>query len=202
MTSPSPGASLDVRTDPWLLAALMAAVAVIGAALFALSPLLPDIARDLGVPIAQAGRLPAIYSFSLAVSAPAIALAARDWSRARVLSGALLTFGLAWCAPLLLRSYEAMMAVTLLAGASAGAAQPDQRAVEALVHGGQCAPVGHARIAMPSSPRPDAGGLKSKDGTEPGSNHGGASCIVSTGPQREQDGSGEVFMMQKRGVQG
>ena len=60
MTIASPGASLDARTDPWLLAALMAAVAVIGAALFALSPLLPDIARDLGVPIAQAGRLPAL----------------------------------------------------------------------------------------------------------------------------------------------
>ena len=33
MTIASPGASLDARTDPWLLAALMAAVAVIGAAL-------------------------------------------------------------------------------------------------------------------------------------------------------------------------
>lgn len=142
MTIASPGASLDARTDPWLLAALMAAVAVIGAALFALSPLLPDIARDLGVPIAQAGRLPAIYSFSLAISAPVIALMARDWSRARVLSGALLTFGLAWCAPLLLRSHEAMMGVTLLAGASAGAALPAAYALAADVS----APGDRARV--------------------------------------------------------
>ena len=101
-------APLDARTDPWLLAALMAAVAVIGAALFALSPLLPDIAADLGVPVARAGQLPALYSFSLAIAAPVIALAARDWSRARVLGGALLTFGLAWCAPLMRRCRPSM----------------------------------------------------------------------------------------------
>ncbi len=130
------------RVEPGLLIALMLSVAVVGASLFALSPLLPDIAADLGVSVAQAGRLPGTYSFALAVAAPAIGLSGRAWPRARILEGALLVFGIAWLLPLVMRSYDSMLVVTLLAGAAAGAALPAAYSLA----GDLSTPVDRARI--------------------------------------------------------
>ncbi len=44
-----------------LVNALMLAVATVGATLFAISPLLPDIAQAFGVDVARAGILPGSF---------------------------------------------------------------------------------------------------------------------------------------------
>ncbi|MCL4746523.1 MAG: MFS transporter [Burkholderiaceae bacterium] len=107
-----------------IVSVLMLAVATVGATLFAMSPLLPDIARAFGVPVSVAGTLPGAYSIALAIFAPVFGLTAQSLPRARVISAGLATFGSAWLIAVFTEDFASLMAFTVLAGAATGAALP------------------------------------------------------------------------------
>ncbi len=107
-----------------IVSMLMLAVATIGATLFAMSPLLPDIARTFGVEVSVAGTLPGAYSFALAVFAPVFGLTAQSLPRVRVIAAGLAVFGLAWLLAVFSDDFATLMAFTMLAGAATGAALP------------------------------------------------------------------------------
>ena len=56
---------------PLLVLGLTASVATVGATIFAISPLLSDIAASFGIAPAQAGRMIGVYGLAMAVMAPA-----------------------------------------------------------------------------------------------------------------------------------
>lgn len=109
---------------PLLLAGLTAAVATVGATIFAISPLLSDIAAAFGIAPARAGRLIGVYSLSMAIVAPTVGLLARRLPRARVIVAGLLLFALVWLLAGWTRRFDALLALTLLAGAATGAVIP------------------------------------------------------------------------------
>ncbi len=103
---------------PLLSRAAMGAVATVGATIFAISPLLPDIAASFDVAPGQAGLLLTVYSVALAVAAPIVGLSAQHLPRARVIAAGLVVFALAWLAAGQVQGFAAL----LMLGASAGAA--------------------------------------------------------------------------------
>lgn len=109
---------------PVLVWGLSAALATVGATIFAISPLLADIAASFGVAPARAGSLVGAYGLSMAVTAPAVGLFARRLPRARVIVAGLLVFALAWFAAGAARRFEVLLALTLVSGAATGAVVP------------------------------------------------------------------------------
>ncbi|MCD6733822.1 MAG: MFS transporter [Burkholderiaceae bacterium] len=109
---------------PLLVAGLVAAVATVGATIFAISPLLPDIAASFGVAPARAGWLIGAYGLSMAIVAPTVGLLARRLPRARVIVAGLLLFALVWLLAAATRRFDALLGLTLLAGAATGAVIP------------------------------------------------------------------------------
>lgn len=109
---------------PLLVAGLVAAIATVGATIFAISPLLPDIAASFGVAAAQAGWLIGVYGLSMAIVAPTVGLLARRLPRARVIVAGLLLFALVWLLAAATRRFDALLGLTLLAGAATGAVIP------------------------------------------------------------------------------
>lgn len=104
--------------------AAMCAVAVIGATLFAIAPLLPDIARDFGVSVGRAGWLIGAYSASVAVTAPIVGLLAQRLPRATVIIAGLTAFGLVWLGTLAIERFDALLALAMAAGVAGGAVLP------------------------------------------------------------------------------
>lgn len=115
-------------SDPWrhptLLAALTAAIATVGATIFAISPLLADIAASFGVPAARAGRLIGVYSLAMAIVAPAVGLFGRRLPRVQIIIGGLLLFSASWLVGCLAEHFELLLGCTLVAGAATGAVVP------------------------------------------------------------------------------
>lgn len=109
---------------PLLVAGLVAAVATVGATIFAISPLLPDIAASFGVAPARAGWLIGAYGLAMAIVAPTVGLLARRLPRARVIVAGLLLFALVWLFAAATRRFDALLGLTLLAGAATGAVIP------------------------------------------------------------------------------
>jgi len=109
---------------PLLVFGLTAAIATVGATIFAISPLLSDIAASFDVAPARAGGLIGVYGLSMAVVAPTVGLLARRLPRERVIVAGLVLFALAWLAAGWTRRFEALLAFTLLAGAATGAVLP------------------------------------------------------------------------------
>ncbi len=107
-----------------LVTALMLAVAAVGATIFAISPLLPDIAQAFDVPVARAGVLPGAFGISLAIVAPLIALTAQRLPRALLIIWGLVVFALAWLAALVATSFPTLLLLAALAGAATGAVLP------------------------------------------------------------------------------
>jgi len=107
-----------------LVNALMLAVAVVGATLFAISPLLPDIAHAFGVDVARAGILPGAFGLSLAVVAPLVGLGAQDLPRTRIIILGLLAFALVWLLAIVVSVFEILVLLAMLAGAATGAVLP------------------------------------------------------------------------------
>ncbi|MCO5105867.1 MAG: MFS transporter [Burkholderiaceae bacterium] len=116
----------DTAADryPLLLAGLTAAVATVGATIFAISPLLSDIAASFGIAPARAGWLIGVYGLSMAIVAPTVGLLARRLPRARVIVAGLLLFATVWLLAAWTRRFDALLALTLLAGAATGAVIP------------------------------------------------------------------------------
>lgn len=109
---------------PRVILVLMLAVATVGTTLFAMSPLLPDVARSFDVPVSVAGTLPGAYGIALAVSAPIFGLTAHRLARARVIATGLAAFGLAWLFAVFARDFFWLMACAVAAGAATGATLP------------------------------------------------------------------------------
>jgi len=120
---PSPASEHGDR-HPVLVWGLAAALATVGATIFAISPLLADIAASFGVAPARAGSLVGVYGLSMAVVAPTVGLFARRLPRARVIVAGLLVFASAWFAAGAVHRFEALVALTLAAGAATGAVVP------------------------------------------------------------------------------
>lgn len=107
-----------------LVNALMLAVATVGATLFAISPLLPDIAQAFGVDVARAGILPGAFGLSLAVVAPLVGLGAQHLPRTRIIILGLLAFALVWLLAIVVSVFEILVVLAMLAGAATGAVLP------------------------------------------------------------------------------
>ncbi|MGE0806937.1 MAG: MFS transporter [Burkholderiaceae bacterium] len=115
-------------SDPWqypaLLAGLTAAIAAVGATIFAMSPMLADIAASFDVPAARAGRLIGIYSLAMAIVAPVVGLLGRRVPRTQIIVGGLAIFAAAWLVGVLAEHFELLLGCTLVAGAATGAVIP------------------------------------------------------------------------------
>lgn len=84
---------------------------------FAVVGLLPALARDLDVPLAEAGALVTAFALASALLGPPLTLAAAALPPRPVLAGALLAFALAGLAAALWPGYWLLLAVRLLQGA-------------------------------------------------------------------------------------
>jgi predicted MFS family arabinose efflux permease len=102
----------------------MCAVAVVGATLFAIAPLLTDIARAFGVSIGRAGLVIGAYSASVAVTSPITGLLAQRLPRARVMVLGLCAFGAVWATALFVTRFEMLLVIAALGGAATGAVLP------------------------------------------------------------------------------
>ena len=114
----------DLRRSPLLVPALTMSVATVGATMFAISPLLPDIARAHEVTIARAGTMQAAFSVALAVAAPIVGLGAQRVPRVHLIVAALCVYALAWIGAGQSTRFEALLALSALAGAASGTALP------------------------------------------------------------------------------
>lgn len=119
-----PAAAGDIDGYPLLTRAAMLAVATVGATIFAISPLLPDIARSFAIEPGQAGLLLTVYSIVLALAAPVVGLTAKQLPRSRVIVGGLVVFALAWLGAGQAQSFEVLLALGALAGAATGTVLP------------------------------------------------------------------------------
>lgn len=110
---------------------LSAAVTIVAAAVFGLSPLLPDIAASFGRSMQQAGALVSGFGASLAFSAPVIGLWGRHWPRVVVMSGGLLVAGLGWTLATQAPTWPLVCLAIALSGCGVGAVLPSAYALAA-----------------------------------------------------------------------
>ncbi|WP_051378783.1 MFS transporter [Derxia gummosa] len=112
IAAPAPPA-LPARPAPglgWLVAGVLA----VGTEAFMLPGLLPAIATDFGLDLAQAGRLAAGYGVAYAIGAPLLAVATARLDRRAVLLAALGGFALAALAAVLAGSFAGLLGARLL----------------------------------------------------------------------------------------
>ena len=105
--------ALPARPAPglgWLVAGVLA----VGTEAFMLPGLLPAIATDFGLDLAQAGRLAAGYGVAYAIGAPLLAVATARLDRRAVLLAALGGFALAALAAVLAGSFAGLLGARLL----------------------------------------------------------------------------------------
>ncbi|MFC4912763.1 Cmx/CmrA family chloramphenicol efflux MFS transporter [Actinomadura gamaensis] len=125
---------------PFALYVLALAVFAQGTSEFMLSGLLPDLARDTGVPVGTAGTLTSAFAAGMVVGAPLMAALARRWPRRRALLLFLGAFLAVHVAGALTSSFALLLAT---------------RVVAALANAGFLAVAVAAAVAMV---RPDAKG--------------------------------------------
>ncbi len=102
------------------LLALAVASFGIGTTEFVIMGLLPDVARDLGVGVPQAGLLISLYALGVMVGAPLMTLALAGLPRRRALLGLLALFALGNAACALAPSYGLLLAARLLTSLTHG----------------------------------------------------------------------------------
>lgn len=120
----------------WLrLASAWLTLFVIGTDLFVVSPLLPDLAADLGVAPARSGWCVAIFSLTYMVAAPLFGRAADAVGRSRLLLLALPAFAAANLCSGLAPGFLGLLLARLAAGGAAAGVTPS---IYALI--GDCAP--------------------------------------------------------------
>jgi DHA1 family chloramphenicol resistance protein-like MFS transporter len=106
---------------PLPLYLLALAVFAMGTSEFMLAGLLPDLASDLGVPVATAGTLTSAFAVGMVVGAPLLAVPARRRSGRSSLFGFLLVFLLAHAAGAATSSFPVLFATRVIAAlANAG----------------------------------------------------------------------------------
>ncbi|RFU37929.1 MFS transporter, partial [Actinomadura logoneensis] len=106
---------------PFALYVLALAVFAQGTSEFMLSGLLPDLARDTGVPVGTAGALTSAFAAGMIVGAPLMAALARRWPRRRALLLFLAAFLAVHVAGALTSSFAVLLATRVVAAlANAG----------------------------------------------------------------------------------
>ncbi len=98
----------------WLLAPAMA---IVVASEFIVVGLLPNIAHDLGLSLAKAGQLTALFAFSAAVAGPFVTLAVSRQPPRRVLVGSLLIFAAGNAAMAFASTFPLMILARIVQGA-------------------------------------------------------------------------------------
>jgi DHA1 family inner membrane transport protein len=93
----------------------------IGTAEFAAMGILPDVARDMGVSVPQAGHMISAYALGVVVGAPAITVLLARVPRRGLLIGLMLLFGCGNLLSTLVHSYAAVVAARFIAGLPHGA---------------------------------------------------------------------------------
>ncbi|MDQ0469504.1 MFS transporter [Labrys wisconsinensis] len=115
------------RTLLWLAIGAFA----IGSEGLMIAGVLPRIAHDFEIPVAQAGHLVTIFSLAYAVGSPLIAVATASWERRTLLMTAIGVFALANFAAAAAPSFAALAAGRVLLALAAGAFMPTASAYAA-----------------------------------------------------------------------
>ncbi|RJL35481.1 MFS transporter [Bailinhaonella thermotolerans] len=116
---------------PWLLSLFLLAFSF-GTDDLIIAGILPDLSRDLDVPVAVGGQLVTAFALTYALGAPAAALLTARLPRRRVLIGATAVFVLANLAAALAPAYGPLLAARIAAGLAAAAASPAAFAIAAM----------------------------------------------------------------------
>ncbi|RKT83681.1 Predicted arabinose efflux permease, MFS family [Saccharopolyspora antimicrobica] len=109
---------------PLRVAVLALGTFAVGTDAFAVAGVLPEIAADLDVGIAQAGQLVTVFAIAYAVLSPVLATLTGTWPRRAVLLTALAVFALGNVATALAPSYATVLATRVLAAAGASMFTP------------------------------------------------------------------------------
>ena len=88
----------------------------IGTGEFVIMGLLPEVAKDLGVTIPQAGHVISAYALGVVIGAPVLAVLAANWPRRALLIALMALFALGNFASALVPGYVTMMLMRLLTG--------------------------------------------------------------------------------------
>jgi predicted MFS family arabinose efflux permease len=103
----------------------------VGTESFVVAPLLPAIARDVGVPIVAAGRLVTVFALFYAFGAPILAVALANVDRKRLLVGTLGAFVIANLAAAMTQSFTQLLVARAVLALVAGLYMPSANAVAA-----------------------------------------------------------------------
>lgn len=128
MTAPLPSPStastattaLNDTTDERTLVRAVLALGVggfsIGTGEFVIMGLLPEVARDIGVSIPEAGHVISAYALGVVVGAPVLAVLAANWGRRALLMALMAVYALGNFASALAPGYGSLAAMRLLTG--------------------------------------------------------------------------------------
>ena len=117
--SATPNAGTDADRDRVLLKAVLALGVggfAIGTGEFVIMGLLPEVARDIGVSIPQAGHVISAYALGVVVGAPLLAVLAAGWHRRALLIALIAVFGLGNFATALAPGYLSLNLLRFLTG--------------------------------------------------------------------------------------
>ena len=121
MTAPLPSTSLaSTPTDDRTLVRAVLALGVggfsIGTGEFVIMGLLPEVARDIGVSIPQAGHVISAYALGVVVGAPVLAVLCAHWGRRALLMALMAVYALGNFASALAPGYASLSAMRLFTG--------------------------------------------------------------------------------------
>lgn len=112
--------ALNDTTDERTLVRAVLALGVggfsIGTGEFVIMGLLPEVARDIGVSIPEAGHVISAYALGVVVGAPVLAVLAANWGRRALLMALMAVYALGNFASALAPSYGSLAAMRLLTG--------------------------------------------------------------------------------------
>ncbi len=138
--STADAAATDERTLVRAVLAMGLGGFSIGTGEFVIMGLLPEVARDMGVSIPQAGHLISAYALGVVVGAPVLAVLAAHWGRRALLMALMAVYALGNFASALAPGLGALAALRLMSGlphgtyfgvaalVAAALARPNQRA--------------------------------------------------------------------------
>ncbi|MGC0055357.1 MFS transporter [Brucella pituitosa] len=106
---------------------------------YVIAGILPELARDLMISDGMAGQLITVFSFTVAIAAPVLAVLLKDFDRKRLMLLALLVFACANLVAAFAASFNLLMAMRVVAALCAAATTPSLFAAAASM-----APVGKA----------------------------------------------------------
>lgn len=124
LSSPSTASTattaLNDTTDERTLVRAVLALGVggfsIGTGEFVIMGLLPEVARDIGVSIPEAGHVISAYALGVVVGAPVLAVLAANWGRRALLMALMAVYALGNFASALAPGYGSLAAMRLLTG--------------------------------------------------------------------------------------